>query len=204
MSEQKYKQSTFMAWQTRMPLIQRWALMFCVRNENISEHSHQVAIIAHLLAVIKNKKFNGDLLPDRAAVIGLYHEYSETRVQDINSRFKYSNPELTKQIKMIEENAERECLNTLPEELQYVFEELIVQKEVDERYKVIVKAADILSAYIKANDELRFNNQEFAHVKEGLEPKIKEMIDSMPEVAYFVNHFIERCSATFDQLAGVD
>jgi 5'-deoxynucleotidase YfbR-like HD superfamily hydrolase len=76
-TESSTEQSTFLAWMFRMPLIKRWALMFCVKPENVAEHSHQVAIVAHLLAVIKNKKFNGNINADRVATIALYHEASE-------------------------------------------------------------------------------------------------------------------------------
>ena len=89
-------QSTFLAWMFRMPLIKRWALMFCVKPENIAEHSHQVAIVAHLLAVIRNKKFSGNINADRVATIALYHEASETRYGDIVSPTKYANPEIAR------------------------------------------------------------------------------------------------------------
>ena len=90
------KQSTFMAWITRLPLLKRWALMHCFQEENVSEHCHQVAVIAHLLVVIKNTRFGGTLNPEKAATLALYHEVSETKLQDINSNTKYHNPEFTK------------------------------------------------------------------------------------------------------------
>ena len=102
-------QSTFLAWMFRMPLIKRWALMFCVKPENVAEHSHQVAIVAHLLAVIKNKKFNGNINADRVATIALYHEASETRYGDIVSPTKYANKEIAREFKKIEYLAEKEC-----------------------------------------------------------------------------------------------
>ena len=169
----KSQQSTFMAWVTRMPLIKRWALMHCFQEENISEHSHQVSVIAHLLTVIKNKRYGGKLNPERAAVVAIYHEISETKLQDINSKTKYHSPEFTAAFKKLEDIAEQECLETLPDDLRDEFSSLLVQKNVNIEYKAIVKAADILAAYIKTLNELRFNNDEFLHVKEGLEPRIE-------------------------------
>lgn len=198
------KGSTFLAWIVRMSFIKRWALMHCFRSENVSEHSHQVAVIAHMLAVIKNRLFNGKVDANQIAVLALYHEVSETKLQDLNSKTKYVNAEFTRQYKLIEHEAEKECLNTLPQELRDDFSHLIIQDNVDDELKRIVKAADILSAYIKANDELRFNNHEFTHVKEGLDPILENLCSTMPEVKYFMEHFVPLCWATVDQLSGID
>ncbi|MDO6710494.1 5'-deoxynucleotidase [Aliiglaciecola sp. 2_MG-2023] len=194
-------QSTFMAWIIRMPLLERWALMHCFQSENVSEHCHQVAVIAHLLTVIKNKRFNGKLNPERAATLALYHEVSETKLQDINTNTKYHNPEFTKAFKMLEDLAEKECLSTLPEDLRSEMEPLLVQSEVDPEYKAIVKAADILQAYVKTMNELRFHNDEFLHVKDKLDKTIQELIVTMPEVECFVEIFLDSCTTTLDKLS---
>lgn len=194
-------QSTFLAWMFRMPLIKRWALMFCVKPENVAEHSHQVAIVAHLLAVIRNKKFNGCINADRVATVALYHEASETRYGDIVSPTKYANPEIAREFKKIEYLAEQECLESLPKEFQNIFSDLIVQDNVEKEYKSIVKAADILVAYIKAVDELNHQNHEFDHVEERLGKKIEQLQQEMPEVKYFMDMFLQACSATVDKLS---
>lgn len=196
------KQSTFMAWVTRMPLIKRWALMHCFQEENVSEHCHQVAVIAHLLTVIKNKRYGGNLSPDKAATVAIYHEISETKLQDINSKTKYHNPEFTAAFKKLEAIAEQECLDTLPEDIRAEFTDLLVQDNVDAEYKAIVKAADILSAYIKTLNELRFNNNEFEHVKDGLDPIIEQLISTRPEVKDFMDIFCNSCTTTFDKISG--
>lgn len=196
-------QSTFLAWMFRMPLIKRWALMFCVKPENVAEHSHQVAIVAHLLAVIKNEKFSGNINADKVATVALYHEASETRFGDIVSPTKYANPEIAREFKKIEYIAEKQCLESLPEEFQAIFSDIIVQDNVDQEYKEIVKAADILVAYIKALDELNHQNHEFDHVKERLELKLTTLKQQMPEVEYFLSVFLKSCSATVDKLTEV-
>lgn len=194
-------QSTFLAWMFRMPLIKRWALMFCVKPENVAEHSHQVAIVAHLLAVIRNRKFSGSVNADRVATIALYHEASETRYGDIVSPTKYANKEIAREFKKIESLAEQECLESLPEEFQELFTDIIVQDNVDAEYKAIVKAADILVAYIKALDELNHHNHEFDHVVERLGKKLDVIKVDMPEVGYFLDIFLKACSSTVDKLA---
>lgn len=195
------KQSTFLAWILRMPLIKRWALMHSVKNENVAEHSHQVAVISHLLAVIKNHYFEGTISPERAVTIALYHEISETKLQDINHVTKYHNPELTKEFKKLEEIAELECLRTLPKELQEQFRPLIVQSAVDSEYKKIVKAADLIAAYLKACDEIAFGNREFNHVKPRLESMLSSYRETMPEVEFFLSTFKDKCLVSVDELS---
>jgi 5'-deoxynucleotidase len=160
-----------------------------------------VAIVAHLLAVIKNKKFQGKLNADKVATIALYHEASETRYGDIVSPTKYANTEIAREFKKIESLAEKECLASLPDEFQETFSDIIIQDNVAADYKSIVKAADILVAYIKAIDELNHNNHEFDHVKERLGTKLTAMKNDMPEVQYFVDNFLRACSTTVDKLS---
>lgn len=193
--------SAFLAWILRMPLIKRWALMHTVKQENVAEHSHQVAVIAHLLAVMRNTYFNGNLSPERAATVALYHEVSETKLQDINHVTKYHNPDLTREFKKIEAMAEVECLKTLPLELQDQFVGLLVQKNVDPVYKKIVKAADLIAAYLKACDELRFQNDEFSHVKIRLKQMLDEYTKEAPEIEMFLALFQEKCLVNVDELS---
>lgn len=198
------KQSTFLAWILRMPLIKRWALMHTVKRENIAEHSHQVAVIAHLLAVIKKEVFGGSLSPEKAATIALYHEISESKLQDINHVTKYHNPEITREFKKLEKISEQECLASLPKELQQPFAKLLVQDDVDPDYKRLVKAADIISAYLKANDEIRFGNAEFNSVKNRLANMLADFEQDMPEVRYFLDTFERNCLASVDELTEQD
>ena len=198
------KQSTFLAWIMRMPLIKRWALMHTIKRENIAEHSHQVAVIAHLLTVIKREKFGGTLSPEKAATVAIYHEISESKLQDINHVTKYHNPELTREFKKLEKISEQECLASLPSDLQSAFSDLIVQDDVQPEYKRIVKAADIISAYLKAYDEIKFGNSEFTQVKERLAEMLIDFEKDMPEVNYFMDVFAENCLVSVDELSAQD
>lgn len=181
--------SSFLAWIVRMPLIKRWAVKHLVKEESVAEHSHQVAVIAHMLAVIKNEYCNGDIVPEKAATIALYHEVSESKLQDIIHVTKYHNPDITKEFKKIEEKVEYECLNTLPERLQPHFNKLVVQSNVEQEYKKIVKAADIISAYIKASDEVKFQNPDFKTIESRLKVTLDEYMTVMPEVKIFMDTF---------------
>lgn len=112
------KQSHFFAHLARMKLIQRWPLMRSVSSENISEHSLQVAFVAHALALIKNKKFDGQLNPEHIALLGMYHDTSEVLTGDLPTPVKYYNPDIAQEYKKIEAAAEQRLLSMLPEEFR--------------------------------------------------------------------------------------
>ncbi len=197
-------QSTFLAWVFRMPLIKRWSLMFCHKSESIAEHSHQVAVVAHLLTIIYNKNVtvgtnNKRLSPERAATIALYHDQIEVYTGDTVTPIKYHNSELTVEFKKLESVAENLCLETLPEELRDEFKGLLLSDQIEPEYARIVKSADVICAYIKTLDELKHHNYEFEHVKQNLEIKL-DKLKELPEVAYFMKTFIGSCVTSLDKL----
>ncbi len=197
-------QSTFLAWIFRMPLIKRWSLMFCHKSESIAEHSHQVAVVAHLLTIIYNKNVtvgtnNKRLSPERAATIALYHDQIEVYTGDTVTPIKYHNSELTVEFKKLESVAENLCLETLPEELRDEFKGLLLSDQIEPEYARIVKSADVICAYIKTLDELKHHNYEFEHVKQNLEIKL-DKLKELPEVAYFMKTFIGSCVTSLDKL----
>lgn len=183
-----------------MPLISRWGLMHCIKKENISEHSHQVGSIALMLGVIGNVYFKKRWNVDRLASLGLFHEMSESKLNDLSSPVKYSNENFTREYKRLERMAEEECLQTLPAEMQDAMRDYIIQDYVDTEYKALVKAADIIAAYIKSLDELSFQNKEFVDVKASLERQLREI--NLPEVDLFLSTFVQKCTATVDDLCG--
>ncbi|KZX73191.1 5'-deoxynucleotidase [Oleiphilus sp. HI0009] len=193
-------QSTFLGWVLRMPLIKRWGLMHSFKVEDIAQHSHQVGVIAHLLGVIGNTQFGKNWNCEKLATLGLYHEMSETKLQDQNSITKYSDPTYTKEYKKLERLAEEDCLSTLPKNLQEYMRPFIIQDEVDKDEKRLVKAADNIAAYLKCLDEMKFNNPEFEDAKINLEYKLSDAQQEFEEVAYFMRTFVRKCTATVDEL----
>ena len=182
----------------RMKLIRRWSLMKSVEDENIAEHSAQVAQIAHALALIKNRKFGGNLNPDRVATAALYHETSEVLTGDLPTPIKYYNPEIRASYKNIEKIANEKLISMLPEELRDDYRGLIELPE--ESYEhMLVKAADKISAYIKCIEELRSGNREFARAEVALLAEI-EMYLCHEEVKYFMDTFIDTFRKTLDEL----
>ena len=188
----------FFAYMARMKLIRRWSLMKSVSEENIAEHSAQVAQIAHALALIKNKKFGGELNADRIATMALYHETSEVLTGDLPTPIKYYNPEIRKAYKDIEGIANEKLLSMLPPELQEDYRGLIVE-EPDSYEHMLVKAADKISAYIKCVEELRSGNREFAKAEAALRSEVERYYDH-EEVRYFCETFLDTFRKTLDEL----
>ena len=188
--------SHFFAYISRMRFIQRWALMRNTAPENVQEHSHQVAVLAHALAVIRNEKFGGAVDPGQVAVAALYHDASEILTGDMPTPIKYDNPAIQHAYKEVEAVAEKKLLHMLPQELQSVYAPILTPTDPD--VERLVKAADKLSAYIKCVEELKAGNTEFreaaAQTRKALEGY------GMPEVGYFLDTFMDSFSLTLDEL----
>lgn len=190
--------SHFFAYLSRMKYIERWSLMRNVIQENIQEHSLQVAMIAHNLAVIRNKFYDGDLDPDRIAVIALYHDISEVVTGDLPSPIKYFNPDIRDAYKQIEATAEEQIISMLPADLYDEYHQLILEDGKRADYKAVISAADKLSAYIKCLEEINAGNREFSKAKKTIWEGIVKM--DLPEVDYFLKHFIPSFELTLDEL----
>ena len=188
----------FFAYMARMKLIRRWSLMKSVSEENIAEHSAQVAQIAHALALIRNRMFGGSLNADLVAVMALYHETSEVLTGDLPTPIKYYNPEIRRAYKEIEGVANEKLIGMLPPELRDEYRELIEVAE-DSYEHMLVKAADKISAYIKCLEELRSGNREFAKAETALLAEI-ERYRQYEEVAYFCDTFLDTFRKTLDEL----
>ena len=188
--------SHFFAFVSRMRFIQRWALMRNTAPENVQEHSHQVAVLAHALAVIRNEKFGGSVDAGAVAVAALYHDASEILTGDMPTPIKYDNPAIRKAYKDVEAVAERKLLDMVPAELRRVYEPILTGPGGET--EMLVKAADKLSAYIKCVEELKAGNLEFreaaAQTRQALEAY------GLPEVTYFLDTFMDSFSLTLDQL----
>ena len=193
------KSYNFFAYMARMKLIRRWGLMRSVNEENIAEHSLQVAHIAHALALIKNKKFGGCVNPDRIATIALYHETSEVITGDLPTPIKYYNSEIRNSYKDIERAANKRLIDTLPEEFRDDYYE-IIEPDAESYEHKIVKAADKIAAYVKAVEEMQLGNREFAMAQDTLERDVLKCAEEMPEVALFCEYYLDSFKKTLDEL----
>ncbi len=191
----------FYAFMDRMKYIKRWQLMRSVREENIMEHSQQVAMFAHALAVINNKIFGGNADAGKAVLYAVYHECGEVMTGDLPTPIKYFNNSIEGAYKNLEELACDKLLNTLPPELKEELSSSVKPDTASYEY-ALMKAADRLAAYVKCLEELRCGNDEFAKAKKSIEDDLHKR--NMPEVEYFFKNFIESFYLTLDELDGID
>ncbi len=187
----------FFALMARMKYIDRWGLMRNTQVENIQEHSHMVAVLAHALAVIGREKFGSSIDPNEAAVAGLYHDAPEILTGDLPTPVKYDNPAIKDAYKAVETVAADKLLSMLPQELCPAFAPY-VKEELDPKLLELVKAADKLSAHIKCLEELRAGNNEFKLAARQTRAALDQM--ELPELDYFMKHFLPGFELTLDEL----
>ena len=184
----------FFAVMSRMKNIYRWGLMRNTRRENLSEHSLEVAQIAHALAIIGNKRFGKNYDANYAATVAMYHDTSEIITGDMPTPIKYYNDEIKAAYKQIEAAAEKQLLEMLPEDFK---EDFGCIYSPDEETKRLVKAADKLSALVKCIEELNMGNREFAVAEKTIRKALIQL--KMPEVDLFLKEFIPSFELSIDE-----
>lgn len=187
---------SFFAYIARMRYIGRWGLMRNTFQENIQEHSHMVAVLAHALTVIRRDQFGGTADPGHVAAVALYHDAPEIFTGDLPTPVKYANPAIRDAYRAVEQGASDRLLAMLPGELRPAFSPLL--SESDPEVLTLVKAADKLSAYIKCLEELKAGNLEFQSAAQ----QTLEALNSyqLPELDYFMEHFLPAFQLTLDEL----
>ncbi len=187
----------FFAMVNRMKMIDRWALMHNTTKENIAEHSHSVAVIAHALALIGNKKFGKSYDENRVALLALYHDTTEVITGDMPTPVKYYNEDIKNVYKDIENIAGQRLLGMLPDEFVDDYKPFFTHQDADKALWVLVKAADKISALIKCIEEIRMGNKEFEIALKSQEQKINDI--DLPEVKYFNDNFMKAYYLTLDE-----
>lgn len=188
--------NNFFGMLARMKYINRWGLMRNTITENIAEHSLDVAIIAHGLALIGNTYFGKKLDAEHIAVLAMMHDTTEIITGDLPTPIKYYAPEIRDSYKKVEEIAAEQLIAELPAELQPEYEN-ILKEEKNEDWKY-VKAADKLSAYVKCIEEKNMGNTDFLKAEETLKNSLLEM--NMDEVEYFIDKFLPSYTMTLDEI----
>jgi 5'-deoxynucleotidase len=190
--------SHFFAYLSRMKFIHRWGLMLSTYPENIQEHSLRVALIAHVLAVTRNRLFGGGAEPERAVLMALFHDVGEVLTGDLPTPVKQFNPEIKAAYGSIEAAARERMFGMIPDPLKPDYEALFRLRDSDRINAELVKAADKLCAYIKCLEERTAGNPEFAQAEKTLRAAV-DRID-LPEVRYFIETFVPSFRLTLDEL----
>lgn len=191
------KSSKFFAIISRMKYINRWSLMRNTVTENISEHSLEVAFIAHLLAVLRNKRFGGNVNPERVALLAMYHDTPEIITGDLPTPIKYYNKNIKSAYSEIENNASRQLLSYLPDDIKEDYEPLFYKHESDSELWELVKAADKISALIKCVEEKQMGNKDFSDAESATLKIIKEL--NVKEADVFLEEFMPSYGLTLDK-----
>lgn len=187
--------SDFFALLSRMKYIERWSLMRNISRENIAEHSFFVSLLSHALACIRRDVLKQPCDPEKAASYALFHDASEIFTGDLPTPIKYFNSEIRAAYAEIEKNAVERLLCTLPDALAPSYDALL---NIPAEYQMLVKAADKLAAYIKCIEERTSGNAEFSQAEQSIRQTLQSL--SMPEVDYFLEHFIPAFDLTLDEL----
>lgn len=190
--------SHFFAYLSRMKFIRRWGLMHSTHPENIQEHSLQVALVAHALAVIRNELYGGDVDANWVALLALYHDAHEVLTGDLPTPVKYFNPDIAASYHAIEAAAQQRLLGMLPDALRPAYAALLCPAPSDPAAAELVEAADKLCAYLKCLEERAAGNPEFANAEQTLHARIAQF--GLPEVHYFLGTFVPSFLLTLDEL----
>jgi len=193
-----YMDSNFFAMMSRMKYIERWALMRNSQPENISEHTLEVSMLAHGLAVIGKRRLGSKVDPEKTALVALYHDSTEIITGDMPTPIKYYNQEIQEAFKEIETFAANRLLAMLPADLREEYENLFFPREGEEQMWKLVKAADKLSALIKCIQEEKAGNTEFASAKRTITETLLKL--NLEEVNIFMEEFLPAYYKTLDEL----
>ncbi len=189
---------SFFAILSRMKNINRWALMRNTSTENVCEHSHDVAVLAHVLALLHNRRFGGQVDVNRCVLMALYHDAPEILTGDMPTPVKYDNPAIQAAYRQVEEIAANKLLSKLPTDLEADYRELLLPEQGAAEEQRLVKAADKLAALIKCVEELKQGNREFAQARAATERAIRAM--KLPAVDCFLEEFLPAYELTLDEL----
>ncbi|MUT65838.1 5'-deoxynucleotidase [Paenibacillus sp. NEAU-GSW1] len=204
--EQVQADSPFFAYMYRLKYIERWSLMRNTTKENVAEHTFHVALLAHMLCEIGNYVFQASYNADRAVTIALFHDATEVFTGDIPTPVKHHNPKMLSSFREIEAMAAERLLSMVPLPLQDAYASLLgkpaggaAMSEQEQKLHALVKAADLLDAYLKCLSELSAGNREFLVAKGQTELALERL--AMPEVQWFLAHMAPSLGKTLDELS---
>lgn len=192
--------SPFLAYLGRLRWIKRWGLMRNAIDENVMEHSFEVAIIAHALALIARRVHGRKIDPAAVAAAALYHDAHEAITGDLPSPIKYHSEAIRRAYRSLEREATAELLLLAPAELRPDYAALMEDEALPPEHLALIKAADRIAAYLKCRAELKAGNTEFESAAAEIGAKLSQL--EMPEVDYFLRVFAPCYELNLDRLVG--
>lgn len=189
----------FFAFMSRLRFIERWSTMRKTRRENVLEHTAQVAMIVHALALLSNERHGGTYDPNKLVTYALYHDADEVLTGDLPTPVKYHNPQMREVYALIETDARARLLKMLPEDLQLHYRPLITS-DLEEDEAKLLKAADRLTAYLKCLEEKSLGNGDFSSAEREIRSDLERL--ELPEVENFLGTFAEAFTLNLDELSG--
>ncbi len=192
-------ESDFFAYMYRLRYIERWSLMRNIVKENVAEHSFQVALLTHALCSIANEVFGRGIPTEKAVTMAIFHDATEVFTGDIPTPVKHHNEQISENFREIEQLAAERLMNMVPDPLKPAYRPLIGGKREASELRRIVKAADLLDAYLKCVTELSAGNREFAVAKKQIRQSIDNL--NMPEVEYFLAHLAPAFEKSLDEMS---
>lgn len=188
----------FFAMLSRMKYINRWGLMRNTKTENLAEHSYDVAVISHALAVIHNSISDTRVSPERAAALALFHDTTEIITGDMPTPIKYYSSDVRKAYTIVEDMAQKKLLSMLPDEFKKEYTALICENSPeDAQLFKLIKAADKLSALIKCIEETKSGNSEFVQAEKSILSSLEKM--KLPEIEFFIQNYLPSYRLTIDE-----
>lgn len=189
----------YLAYLYRLQHIERWSLMRNTDSENVAEHSFHVALLAHALGTISREIFKRDVDPNALIAYALFHDATEAFTGDIPTPVKHHNPRILANFREIEDMAAERLLTMVPAELRDVYAPLVARSPDDPELARLLKAADLLDAYLKCISETSAGNREFATARRQVESKLHQL--ESPEVEWFLTHLAPSFERTIDELS---
>ena len=191
----------FNALLARLKYIPRWSLMRQNVEEDLAQHTSDVALIAHTLCLLSNRKFDRNVNCEKVAVAALYHDVSEILTGDMPTPVKYNNRDIMSAYKAIESHAVNKLLETSDPDIKEDLRPYMTQESLTEYEKKLLKAADKICALTKCMEELQSGNKEFESAYKTTYQSLEEM--DMDEVKYFMENMLGSFRLCLDELAKI-
>lgn len=191
----------FNALLARLKYIPRWSLMRQNVEEDLAQHTSEVALMAHTLCLLANNKFGKNVNCEKVAVAALYHDVSEILTGDMPTPVKYNNPQIMTAYKAIEAHAVNKLLETSHPDIRNDLRPYMTQESLTDYEKKLLKAADKLCALTKCIEELQSGNKEFESAYKSTYQSLIDM--HMEETDFFMENMLGGFSLCLDELAKI-